>query len=211
MIPRKLHYCWFGHNPKSPLNERCLRSWEKYFEGWEIIEWNEANYDIVSSPLYVRQAYEAKKWSKVTDYVRLQVIYENGGVYLDTDVALLKPLDQLLQYNAYFGRQNSQYINTGLGFGAVAGTPILREMMSNYECIPFFKADGTRDMIACPIIDTPVLTKYGMIQEDSFQIIENNIALLPTEILNPFNYLTEELKRTDKTLSIHWCQGSWLD
>jgi len=211
MIPKKLHYCWFGHNPKNPLNERCLRSWKKFCEGWDIIEWNEANYDIASSPLYVRQAYEAKKWSKVTNYVRLQVIYENGGVYLDTDVTLLKPLDPLLQYDAYFGYQNSQYINTGLGFGAMAGAPILKELMGNYECIPFIRADGTREMTPSPIIDTPVLLKHGMLQDDTFQILENNVALLPTEILNPFNYLTDELIRTEKTFSIHWCQGSWLD
>jgi len=211
MIPKKLHYCWFGYNHKNPLNERCFRSWKRYCEGWEIIEWNEENYDITSAPLYVRQAYEAKKWSKVTNYVRLQVVHENGGVYLDTDVQLLKPLDPLLQYDAYFGFQSSLYINTGLGFGAVAGTPVLKELMSNYESIPFIKADGTRDMTTCPIIDTPVFQKHGMIEEDSFQIIENNIALLPTEILNPFNYLTFELKLTKKSVSIHWCQGSWLD
>lgn len=211
MIPKKLHYCWFGRNPKNPLNERCFRSWKKYCEGWEIIEWNEENYDIAYAPLYVRQAYEAKKWSKVTNYVRLQVIRENGGVYLDTDVTLLKPLDPLLQYDAFFGLQTSEYINTGLGFGAVAGTPLLKELMNNYECIPFIKEDGTRDMTACPIIDTPVLLMHGMIQENSFQIIENNIALLPTELLNPYDYMTEELKRTDETFSIHWCQGSWLD
>jgi len=211
MIPKTIHYCWFGRNPKKQINERCISTWKQYCQGWEIKEWNEDNFDISSAPLYVRQAYKAKKWAKVTNYARLKVVYDNGGVYLDTDVQLLKPLDPFLQYDAYFGLQTSEYNNTGLGFGAVAGAPVLKELMSNYESIPFIKADGTRDMTTCPIIDTDVFLRHGMKQEDSFQIIENNIALLPTEILNPFNYLTYELRKTDNSYSIHWCQGSWLD
>ena len=100
MIPKVIHYCWFGGNPKPKLAEKCIKSWKKYCPDYEIIEWNEDNFDISAAPLYVRQAYEAKKWAFVTDYVRLEVVYNHGGVYLDTDVELLKSLDSLFQFES---------------------------------------------------------------------------------------------------------------
>ena len=110
MIPKIIHYCWFGRNPKPKLAEKCIKSWKKYCPEYEIIEWNEDNYDLSSAPLYVRQAYEAKRWAFVTDYIRLQVIYENGGIYLDTDVELRKSLDPLLVHQAYFGFEDEKNI-----------------------------------------------------------------------------------------------------
>lgn len=102
-IPKVIHYCWFGHDPKPKLAEKCIKSWKKKCPDYKIIEWNEENFDISACPLYVRQAYEAKKWAFVTDYVRLKVVYEHGGIYLDTDVELKKNLDFLLNHKAYFG------------------------------------------------------------------------------------------------------------
>ena len=125
MIPKIIHYCWFGYGPKPKLAEKCIRSWKKYCPDYQIIEWNENNFDISACPLYVRQAYEARKWAFVTDYVRLKVIYENGGIYMDTDVELKKNLDNLLPYNAYFGFENYWVIATGLGFGALRDFPYL--------------------------------------------------------------------------------------
>lgn len=100
MIPKIIHYCWFGGNPLPKLAKKCIRSWKKYCKGYEIREWNESNFDISTAPLYVRQAYEAKKWAFVTDYVRLYVVHEYGGIYLDTDVQIKKKLDDLLQHRA---------------------------------------------------------------------------------------------------------------
>ena len=131
MIPKIIHYCWFGRNPKPELAVKCIKSWKKRCPDYEIIEWNEDNFDISSCPLYVRQAYEAKKWAFVSDYVRLKVVYDEGGVYLDTDVELKKGLDALLAYDAYFGFEDGTHVNTGLGFGAVKGAPILKEMMQD--------------------------------------------------------------------------------
>ena len=120
-IPKVIHYCWFGHNPKPEQALSCIASWKEKCPDYQIIEWNEDNYDISSAPLYVRQAYQEKKWAFVTDYVRLQVVFENGGIYLDTDVELKKSLNALLGYRAYFGFEDATYINTGLGFGAKQG------------------------------------------------------------------------------------------
>lgn len=103
MIPKKIHYCWFGGAPKTKLGMKCIKSWKKHCPDYEIIEWNEDNFDFSEAPLYVRQAYEAKKWAFVTDYVRLKVVYDNGGIYMDTDVKLKKILDPLLTNSAYFG------------------------------------------------------------------------------------------------------------
>jgi len=211
MIPKTIHYCWFGHNPKPKLARKCLDSWRKHCKGWKFVEWNEDNYDIAAAPLYVRQAYEAGKWAFVSDYVRLQVVYEKGGVYLDSDVEILKPLDPLLRYDAYFGFENSQWINTGLGFGAVAGAPILREMMGRYENIAFVKPDGSFDLTPCPVINTEAFLHRGMRRDNTFQVLEGNVALLPTELLNPFSYVTRTLKKTDDAYSIHWVSATWLN
>lgn len=209
MIPKKIHYCWFGHNPKPKLAEKCIKSWKKFCPDYEIIEWNEDNYDLSSAPLYVRQAYEAKKWAFVTDYVRLQVIYEHGGIYMDTDVELIKPLEPLLQYNAYFGFEDGKHINTGLGFGAVEGTPILHQMMEDYKDIPFVLPNGTFDITPCPVRNTRILLTYGLQQDDSEQILDGNILILPSIYLCPVSYHTGVRNKSKKTYSIHWFSASW--
>ena len=133
MIPKIIHYCWFGHNHKTKLVRKCIRSWRKYCPDYQIIEWNEDNYDISSSPLFVQQAIQEGKWAFASDYVRLRVVYEHGGFYLDTDVELVKSLDELVYNKIYFGLQDkanncSIKIATGLGFGAEKRAPLLLEI-----------------------------------------------------------------------------------
>lgn len=210
LIPKKIHYCWFGRNPKPELAEKCIESWKKFCSDYEIIEWNEDNYDIQSAPLFVRQAYEAKKWAFVTDYVRLEVVYNNGGVYLDTDVEVIKPLDDLIKYNAFFGTQNGIVIATGLGFGAEKKTAILMELMANYQSIPFIKEDGSYDSLTCPERDTEVFIKHGLIGDNSLQILDGNIACLPLDYLSPKDYMTGNLTITDNTHTIHHFAESWM-
>lgn len=209
MIPKTIHYCWFGRNPLPELAEKCIASWKKFCPDYEIIEWNEDNFDLSVCPLYVRQAYEVKRWAFVTDYVRLQVVYEHGGIYLDTDVELIKPLDDLLKHQAYFGFEDGEYVATGLGFGAVQGHPILWEMMEDYQDIPFIREDGSQDILPCPVRNTQVLLRHGLRQEDSMQILVNNVLILPTVYMCPLSYKSQELKRTSETISIHWYSASW--
>lgn len=209
MIPKKIHYCWFGRNPKPKLAEKCLRSWKKYCPDYEIIEWNEDNYDLNSAPLYVRQAYEAKKWAFVTDYVRLQVVYDYGGIYMDTDVELVKPLDHLLDNKAYFGFEDKTYIATGLGFGAEAETGILKELMDDYQDIPFLLPDGTYDTSPCPGRNTTVFLKHHLVQDGSYQILEGNILILPSIYLCPIDFETKLRRYSPDTISIHWYDASW--
>ena len=209
MIPKTIHYCWFGRNPKPKLAEKCIKSWRKYCPDYEIIEWNEDNFDLSACPLYVRQAYEAKKWAFVTDYVRLMVVFDHGGIYMDTDVELKKPLDTLLGHQGYFGFEDGVHINTGLGFGAVKGLPILQEIMDDYEGIPFIHEDGSFDTETCPVRNTKILLRHGLIQDDSRQVLDGDILIMPSIYLCPYSYETHTYLRSSKTISCHWFDASW--
>ena len=209
MIPKMIHYCWFGGNPLPKLAKKCIRSWKKHCKGYKIIRWDESNFDISACPLYVRQAYEAKKWAFVTDYVRLKVVYDQGGTYLDTDVELLKSLDGLLDCHAYFGFEDDKHIATGLGFGAEKGAPILREMMDDYAEIPFLLADGSFDQTACPVRNTQVLLRHGMVQNGVYQAVEG-IVLYPPEVFCPIDLVNGGLRKSKDTVAIHWFSGSWM-
>lgn len=209
MIPKTIHYCWFGRNPLPPLAVKCIKSWKKFCPDYKIIEWNEDNFDISSSPLYVQQAYEAKKWAFVTDYVRLFVVYEHGGIYLDTDVELIKSLSSLLNYSAYFGFETSPYIATGLGFGAEKNASVLQDLMTDYNDIPFMLDDGTCDLTPCPVRNTKVLERYGLIADGSTQLLDGNIQILSSEWLCPYYAWSGKTRRTKNTISIHWYSASW--
>lgn len=209
MIPKTIHYCWFGRNPKPKLAKKCIKSWKKYCPDYKIIEWNEDNFDLDACPLYVRQAYKAKKWAFVTDYVRLKVVYDHGGVYLDTDVELRKSLDELLNYQAYFGFEDGVHINTGLGFGAESGNALLAELMDDYEDIPFVKLDGSLDTLPCPVRNTEVFLRQGLEQDDSFQILNGSVAILPSVYLCPVDGFRRRREGFEKAYSIHWFSASW--
>ena len=124
MIPKVIHYCWFGHNPLPERYKEWIKSWKRYCPDYEIVEWNESNYDVTKHP-YMRAAYDAKKWGFVSDYARLDIIYENGGIYLDTDVELVKNLDELLYQEGFAGVDSSGRLSTGLGFGARKGLRLI--------------------------------------------------------------------------------------
>ena len=209
MIPKIIHYCWFGGSPKPKLAEKCMASWKKYCPDYEIIEWNEGNYDISTAPVYVRQAYAAKKWAFVTDFVRLDVVYNHGGIYLDTDVELLKNIDFLLYNSAYFGFEDEKQIATGLGFGAEKNNEILQELMDDYKDIPFIKANGDFDLTPCPKRNTKIFLKHGLRLDDSEQLLDGKIRILPTTFLCPINDSMGTKTITGETVSIHHFAASW--
>lgn len=132
MIPKVIHYCWFGGNPKSEIIEKCIASWREFCPDYELIEWNESNFDV-NCIQYVVDAYAAKKWAFVSDYARLNIVYNHGGVYLDTDVLLHGSIDELLEYGCWLASDDVRYIATGLGFGAEAKHPLIKEIMDAYE------------------------------------------------------------------------------
>lgn len=210
MIPKLIHYCWFGRNPLPKLAQKCIKSWKKYCPDYEIREWNEDNFDISSAPLYVKQAYEAKKWAFVTDYVRLDVIYRHGGIYLDTDVEVIRKLDPLLEHHAFFGLESGKYIATGLGFGAEPKASILYDLMKDYQTIPFILPDNTFDLTTCPIRNTTVFAENGILPSEDIQKLNDGTLVFPSEYFCPFELSTGKLKLTLNTYTIHHFSGSWL-
>ena len=209
MIPKIIHYCWFGGRKLPKTAKACIRTWKKQCPDYEIIEWNESNYDLGKAPLYVRQACQAKKWAFVTDYVRLQVVYERGGIYLDTDVELIRNLDPLRADRAYFGFETDNLINTGHGFGAEKGAPVLQSLMEEYERVLFFLPDGKVDNTPCTERNTTVLQKFGLVQDGSEQILDGGIHIYPRSFFCPKDFESGEINCTEETYSIHLFDASW--
>lgn len=162
-IPKIIHYCWFGGGPISAESQKCMESWKKYCPDYKIIEWNDQNFDI-STNRYAQQAYEAKKYAFVSDYVRLAVLYEYGGIYLDTDVELVRPLDELLELPGFMGFQTNNEVATGLGFGARKGNSVVQALLRDYDALDFLKADGSADLTPCPERNTRVFAGTGRAQ-----------------------------------------------
>lgn len=204
MIPKKIHYCWFGRGEKPELAKKCIASWEKYCSDYEIIEWNEDNFDI-NYNTYTRYCYDNKKWAFLSDFVRLVIIYENGGIYFDTDVELLRPVDNLLVHTAFFGFEDNEHVNTGVGFGAQANHQLVLQMLREYDVLI---KDGNK-VVGCPILNTQALVKKGLILNGKLQEIENSMVY-PKEYFNPFDDPTGLLDKTKNTYSVHWYSKSWL-
>ena len=207
-IPKTIHYCWFGGNPLPELAQKCIASWKEYCPDYEIIEWNESNFDF-SDCTYAREAYEAKKWAFVSDYARLKIIYEYGGIYLDTDVELLASLDSLLNNDCFMGIEKSNYIATGLGYGAIPKFNIIKELLDLYFHLSFVNTDGTFDLTPCPVITTDLFQKKGFVKEDKTQIIDNT-TIYSSEYFCPLDYNYRTCQITENTISIHHYNASWL-
>lgn len=206
-IPKIIHYCWFGRNPKPKLAERCLKSWKRFCPDYQIIEWNEDNFDVSTAPLYVRQAYEAGRWAFVTDYVRLKALTEMGGIYMDTDVEVVKPLDPFLEQEAFAGFEHETRVQTGV-LACRKEFPLFREFMRYYDDASFLRPDGSVDTTTNVEILTALCRERGLKLNDRFQVIDG-LAIYPREVFCPVDYDTRKLKKTRKTVTIHWFSGSW--
>lgn len=157
MIPKTIHYCWFGGNPKPEIIEKCITSWKQFCPDWEIKEWNETNYDV-NALTYTKEAYEAKKWAFVTDVARLEIVNQHGGFYLDTDVEILNEMNGLLENEAIYAYETNRNIATGLGFGAIAGHHTVTAMLNDYVGRHFI-INGKPDLSPCPSKNTEALRK----------------------------------------------------
>ena len=208
-IPKTIHYCWLGRNPKPKSVLKCIESWKKFCPDYEIIEWNEDNLDI-SSHLYSKQAYEAKAWAFATDYFRLWIVYTYGGIYLDTDVQVIKPLEPLLKNKAFMGFENEEMLNTGLGFGAEAGSAFLAENMKAYENLKFLNADGTYNRTPAPEYSTEVAKRHGLTNDTGKIQTVLDLTCYPREYFAPKDYFTGRLKVTKNTYSIHHYDSTWF-
>lgn len=220
MIPKKIHYCWFGGKPLNELGQKCLASWKKFFPDYEIIEWNESNFDVTCCR-YVKEAYEAKKWAFVSDYARYKILYEQGGVYFDTDVEVIASFEDVLEKGAFFGCENpavqvSEAVNPGLGCAvapglgcAVApGLGFYKEILEDYEKSAFYNEDGSLNLYTIVQRTTDHLRRKGLSDTMEIQNVVG-ITIYPAEYFCPIDMRTGELKITENTHSIHWYAASW--
>jgi len=207
MIPKKIHYCWFGRNPKSDDILYYIESWKKHCSDYEFIEWNEDNFDI-NSNMYVKEAYDAKKWAFITDYVRLWVIFTYGGIYMDTDVEVLKPLDSFLKHPAFSGFESNSTITTGIMAGE-KDNKWFKIQLSYYDNKHFLLEDGTYDLTTnVKTITNLTKQNYSINLDNSFQDL-GDIVFYSSEYFCPKDNQTGLLHITENSHTIHHFNGSW--
>lgn len=208
MIPKKIHYCWIGGNPLPASAKKCIASWKKYCPDYEIIEWNETNYDFTKNK-YMKEALEAKKWGFAPDYARLDIIYQYGGIYLDTDVEIVKSFDDLLSSKGFAGFESKEYVALGLGFGAEAGNPVIKKLMDSYESLNFRNSDGTLNLVASPELNTIEFCDLGLQKTGEYQEIMNCFKIFPADYFCPKSLNDGIIRKTDNTYSIHHFDATW--
>ena len=208
-IPKKIHYCWFGKKEIPEANRVWMRSWAKYCPGYEIIRWDESNYDI-SKNRYMYEAYQNKKWGFVSDYARIDVVYHHGGIYLDTDVEMLKSWEELRYQEAFMGMETNFRINLGLGFGSVPNYGLWKELLEMYDELCFVREDGAWNQLPCPQLQNEVYLRKGFINNGRYQRLDS-ATIYPPAVFSPKDLYTGEISLTEHTYSIHHYDGSWID
>lgn len=215
MIPKIIHYCWFGRNPLPKSALKCIASWRKFFPDYEIMEWNEDNFDV-NAIAYSRQAYEARKYAFVSDYARFKILYDNGGLYFDTDVEVIKPFDDILARGAFMGIEKSEAtksnnsigwvgINPGLGLGAEKGNKTYFAILERYKEMDFDINGGTVVKHT-----TDVMKKLGYDGTNDFQQVED-ICIYPDDYFCPMDSTTGLINITNRSHSIHHYTCSWMN
>ena len=216
MIPKIVHYCWFGRNPLPVSAQKCIASWRKFFPDYEIKEWNEDNIDVNIIP-YTQQAYEAKKYAFVSDYARFWILYHEGGLYFDTDVEVIRPFDDILKRGAFMGLEidgskkgTKVAINPGLGLGAEAGLQIYHEILDSFTKLNFYDVDGGRNKYTMIPMVTDIFLRRGLLSNSHVQQI-CGITIYPQCYFNPYNSINGKLQLTSETHSIHWYSATWIE
>lgn len=216
MIPKIIHYCWFGGKELPKSAKKCISSWRKYLPEYEIKRWDETNFDVNIIP-YTAQAYAAKKYAFVSDYARFWILYKYGGLYFDTDVELIKPIDDIIAAGPFMGREtpydkdcNPKYLGVapGLGLGIGIGNPFIGELMSIYEKKNYTIVSGASNPETVVTITTELLCSKGLKNTSDIQQIEG-INIYPSDYFCPISTKDGKLRITDNTRSIHWYDQSW--
>lgn len=215
MIPKIIHYCWFGRKPLPRLAKRCIASWKKYLPDYEIKEWNEDNFDV-NIILYTKEAYSAKKYAFVSDYARFWILYKYGGLYFDTDVEVLRPMDAIIERGSFMGCQNLSEpgappnelgVNPGLGLGVNPGLGLYKEILDLYSTLHFIKENGTENLTTVVHYTTDLLVKHGLQNTPEIQCIEG-VYIYPKDYFCPLDM--RDINITSNTYTIHHFAASWL-
>lgn len=207
MIPKIIHYCWFGKRKIPASFRRYIASWRKLCPDYKIICWNEDTYDLSKNP-FLKSAADNKKWAFVSDYLRMDVLYEYGGIYLDTDVELLKSFDPLLKYDGFAGFECSEFVNFGSAVGVIPEHPIIREMKEKFESMIFSKE--CESISTGPLIQTEILEHYGLKKDRTEQDL-GNFHIFPQTYFCPMDYMGNYTDLTDKTYSVHHFSATWFE
>lgn len=212
-IPKVIHYCWFGRNPLPKLALKCIASWKKFLPDYEIKEWNEDNFDVNIIP-YTAEAYKAKKYAFVSDYARFWILYHYGGIYFDTDVEVIKPMDDIIERGAFMGIEveakgtTPPAVAPGLGLGVNPGLGLYKEILDYYAPLHFILQDGSYNQVTVVRHVTKVLEENGLKPTNELQEVAG-VWIYPREYFNPLDDLTGRLKVLPNTRSIHWYMKSW--
>lgn len=215
-IPKVIHYCWFGGNPLPELAQKCIASWQKHMPDYEIKQWNEANFDINRCNCsYIKEAYDAGKWAFVSDYVRFYLLYNYGGVYFDTDVELIRPINNILDIGPYMGMEKTSQskrilVNPGLGIAAPAGLEIYKKIIEYYNEQHFIDVNGNIDQTTVVHRVTSLLKEYEWDDVGNNIIKVKNIYVYPSEYFCPMDYFSGQINISSKTYSIHHYVASWM-
>lgn len=212
MIPQTIHYCWFGGKPLPRSAQRCIASWRKFFPDYAIREWNERNFDVTMVP-YTAEAHAAMNYAFVSDFARFWILYHQGGVYFDTDVEVIRPMDDLVERGAFLGmeartqqQQSRLYVNPGLGCACEAGNGIWGEVLKKYQAFEHFDPDGqgTVCTITSDMIEQLGTTLGGQLTQCG------NVTIYPAEYFCPQARMGAPIDVTKNTRSIHHFDGTWL-
>jgi mannosyltransferase OCH1-like enzyme len=209
MIPKVIHYCWFGRNPLPESAKKCIASWRKFFPDYEIKEWNEDNFDVNIIP-YTTEAYQAKKYAFVSDYARFWILYHYGGIYFDTDVEVIKPMDDILARGPFMGIENRKppiNVAPGLGLGVEAYNPVYKMILEQFVNNLYRINQLQKGNVV--YFATKIFKELGLKDENKLQII-SEFTIYPSEYFNPYNYVNGVLDIKSETRSIHWYGGSWM-
>lgn len=219
MIPLIIHYCWFGNNPQPDIVKQCIKSWQKFMPNYLIKKWDESNIPI-SQYKFMKQAYQHEKFAFVSDYARYYILKENGGIFLDCDVEILKSLESLIEHKATFGfnkhiKKNIVFVNPGLFIAIEANHHLTNEILNFYDSIDFINKDGSMNLkYSSPrVITNHLIRYYGLNIEDKSQLLNNEIQILSSDYLDPINprkIIGNEMQMTKNTYAIHHGAGSWL-
>lgn len=225
MIPKVIHYCWFGRNPLPRSALKCIDSWKKFFPDYEIKEWNEDNFDVNVIP-YTKEAYEAKKYAFVSDYARFWILYHYGGIYFDTDVKVIKSFDEIIERGAFMGREAGAYLKNicyhykgnglavapGLGLGVNAGHPIYKEFLDLYDNLSFRDKNGSLNMKTIVSYTSEILLKHGLGEDNLHAQNIDGIWIYPSDVFCPMDHTRGcKLTITQNSVSIHMYDASWND
>lgn len=208
MIPKIIHYCWFGRNPKPMQIQKCIQSWSKHCSEFRFIEWTEDNFDLKSSPLYVQQAYSEKKWAFVADYVRFYALVKYGGIYMDADMELLKPLTPFLHHHAFTSTEDGQHISAGI-MGCIPGFKLYQTFMEHYKDKSFYRPDGSLDTTTVVVMMTEKCLQMGYKPVNTYQEFAG-LAVYPSEYFYPLSHIDDVMRKTENTYAVHWFAGSWV-